>query len=135
MPIHLSQAEWGAVLIGLSLAGYFLGRLPTISAIMVFLGIVFIGLNGWIITHLAMALGLISRLLGPFIASALGVGIGGVAAAVIAVIAFITLHDWMPKHSAKKRTYHLSWILAVIVVAFLIPVATLIHGIGTGVGV
>ena len=132
--IHLSQAEWGAVFIGISLAGYFLGRLPTISAILVFLGICFIGLNGWIITHLAMLLGLAARVLGPFLAGAIGVGAGGVAAAIIAVIAFIVLHDWMPKHSAQKRTYHLSWVLAVIVVAFLVPVATLIHGIGTGVG-
>lgn len=135
MSIHLSQPEWGAILVGLSIACYLLGRLPTVSSIMVFLGIVLIGLNGWLITHLAALLGIVARVVGPFVAGLLGVGAGAVAAAAVAVIYFVMLHDWHPKHSAKKRTYHLSWVAAIIAVAFLVPVATLIHGIASGTGV
>ena len=129
MSISLTQQEWGLVIVSLSVTCYLLGKFRTISSIGLFTGIIWIGLNGWIISHLAALFGLIAAKAGPFVAGLLGVSVAGVFAAAVAVIAFKVGHDWMPRNSAKKSTFVLSGVLAIIVLAFITPVAALVQGV------
>jgi hypothetical protein len=129
MSINLTQQEWGLVLVALSFAAYFTGKFKTLGSIGLFLGICWIGLNGWIITHLAGLFALASAKLGPFIAGVIGVSVAGVLAAAVAVLFYFVLHDWMPKNAAKRRTFWLSGVAAIVVVVFLTPVAALVQGV------
>lgn len=129
MSVTLNQQEWGLVIVALSVTCYLLGKFKTLSSIGLFIGIIWIGLNGWIISHLAMLFGLIAAKAGPFVAGLLGVSVAGVFAAAVAVIAFKVLHDWAPKNPAKKSTFMLSGVLAIIVLAFITPVAALVQGV------
>jgi hypothetical protein len=115
----------GPVLIALSVTCYLLGKFRTLSAVAVFAGILLTGLNGWIISHLAALFGWVASWAGPWIATATGWTTAGVGAALFAVIAFLVLHDWAPRNSAKKRTYWLSIALAIIIVAGAAPIAAL----------
>jgi MFS family permease len=115
----------GPVLIGLSIAMYFTGKFATIRSIMVFAGILLVGLTGWLITHLAMLFSWISGWAGPWIATLTGWGTAAVGATLFAVLAYFVFHDWAPRNQAKKRTYWLSIALAIIIVAGAAPIAAL----------
>jgi len=121
----MTPQEIGAVLIALSLCAYFTGKFRTISAVAVFAGIILTGLTGWIVTHTAMLLGWVSSWAGPWIASATGWTAATVGAVFFAVVAYFVIHDWAPRNSAKKRTYWLSALLALIIVAGAAPIVAL----------
>jgi uncharacterized BrkB/YihY/UPF0761 family membrane protein len=117
--------EIGAILAALSITAYFLGVFRTLSSIGIFLAILMIGINGWLISHLAAVFGFIAARLGPFVAAATGVSIAFVGAALVCVIGFILIHGWLPKNAAKKKHFWLAAVFAVIVVAGATPFAAL----------
>jgi MFS family permease len=129
MSIHLSQQEWGLVLVALAFAAYFTGKFKTLASVGLFIGILWIGLNGWIISHLAALFGLIAAKAGPVVAGIIGVSVAGVFAAAVAVLFYFVLHDWAPKNPAKRRTFWLSGVAAIITLVFLTPVVSLVQGV------
>jgi hypothetical protein len=132
----MNQAEIGAIVIALSLTSYFLGKFRTLSAVGIFAGIILTGLNGWLIGKTAAVLGWIESWAGPFVATVTGIGIAAIGAVIVCVVGFIVIHDWMPRNAAKKRTFWLSALLAIFIVAGATPFAALNNlpaQIGTGV--
>ena len=85
----------GAIIAALSITFYLLGDFPTIRAIGIFVAILMIGINGWIISHVAALLG------------------------------YVALRGWLPRNKASKTTFWLSALLAVIIVAGATPFAAL----------
>ena len=108
----MSQTELGALLVALSVTAYFLGKLPTLRSVGVFVGIILVGLGGTlggIITHLT---GTLHSLVGTGTTWAFGVTSFAIFSGVLA---FIVFHDWLPRNSAKKRTFVLSALLAILI--------------------
>jgi hypothetical protein len=121
----MTRQDWGAVIIALSFTSYFLGWLRTASAVGVFAGIIMVGINGWLISKVAVLLGWIEGLAGPYVTKLAGVSLAGFGAAVVCVVGWIVLHDWMPRNAAKKRTFWLSALLAIFIVTAATPFAAL----------
>ena len=108
----MSQTVLGALLVALSFTSYFLGKFRTLSAVGVFIGIILVGLSGTIGA-------IIGRLL-TSVQSFAGTGtafVFGVAAPVIvsAVLVYVFIHDLMPRNSAKKRTFWIAAVLALLI--------------------
>jgi hypothetical protein len=121
----MSQQEIGAVLIALSFTAYLLGKFGTLRSIGVFCGILLVGINGWLISHVSALFAWISGLLGPVVANVFGIAIGTVAAAVVCVLIFLMVHDWLPRNAAKKRTFWVSALVAVLIASAATPFAAL----------
>jgi len=119
----LGQAGTGFVLVALSAAMYWRNRFATIRAVLVFLGILLMG--GGVATIAARFIGFLMGLLGATVGHWLGVGTEAVVGAIVVILAFVVFHDWAPKNSAKKSTYWMSAVLAVIIVAGLTPFGVL----------
>jgi hypothetical protein len=110
----MTHAEIGALmLLGFGLL-YFTNKLPTIRAILAFLGTILIGtdghLTGWLSTVVTWMANETSSLTGW----AIGVAVPG-ALALIAGYFFV--HDLLPKNSAGKRTGWAGILLAGLIVA------------------
>lgn len=121
----MNQTGTGLILIALSIAAYVLGRFATLRSIGIFAGILMLGFSGAVLHFTARLIAYGGALLGVLGEWAFGVGGGVVVAAIVAVMGFIVLHDWSPKNAAKKRTFFVSAILAVMVVAAGTPFAVL----------
>jgi hypothetical protein len=115
----------GAILIGVSIAMYLTGKFRTLSAVMVFAGILLTGFNGWIVTHVAGLLTWVNSWAGAWLASVTGWSLATVGAVIVCMIIYKVLHDWSPRNSAKKSTYVLSALLAILIVAGATPFAAL----------
>lgn len=115
----------GAIIAALSITFYLLGDFPTIRAIGIFVAILMIGINGWIISHVAALLAWIQGWAGPFVASITGISIAGIGAALVVVVGYVALRGWLPRNKASKTTFWLSALLAVIIVAGATPFAAL----------
>ena len=132
----MTQAEIGLIIVAVSITFYLLGKLKTWSSIGLFIGILMIGINGWIISHVAAALAFVSNLTTPFIAGALGVTAGAIGAAAVVVVLVVMIHDWLPRNAAKKRTFWLSGIAAILIASAATPFAALNSlpaTVGTGI--
>jgi hypothetical protein len=112
--MSLTPTELGALLIALSITAYALGRLPKARAVAIFLGVVLLGLSGHLVSIAAKGITILQSLGGTATAWAFGAAVPGL---LVAVGGFILIHDVMPKHSAKRRTFWLALALGVIVAA------------------
>jgi hypothetical protein len=121
----MNQAEIGAIIGALSITFYLLGKFRTLTSIGIFISILLIGINGWIISHVAKLFAWVAGLVGPSLVTFTGVTIGGIAAALVCVVLAIMIHDWMPKNAAKKRTFWLSAAAAVLIASAATPFAAL----------
>jgi hypothetical protein len=121
----MTTAEIGFILAALSVTAYALGKFRTASSVGIFVGILLIGLSGWVITHVAGILAAVTRAVGPVIGGFFGVSAAVLLAAASCVLIFIVLHGWLQKGKAKKHTFWLSALLAILIVAGATPFAAL----------
>jgi uncharacterized BrkB/YihY/UPF0761 family membrane protein len=121
----LDTAEWGAILIAVSVTAYLLGKLPTLRSIGIFLGVVLVGVNGHVIAFASRVAEILGRLTSVVLVWGLGITAGIAGVVIIAVLGFIMIHDWLPRNAAKKRTFWISLAMGLVVAAGATGVAAL----------
>ena len=114
--MNLTPSEWGVVMIVISVVLYWpLGKLPKIRALLVLAGLILAGAtNGRLISLAAHITGLLGHVFNTLTTIAFGAAIPGLA---VLVAGILLLHDLMPKHAAKGRTYWLAWAVGIAIAA------------------
>lgn len=125
----LGPTGLGILLIVASFVLYIVGWLPTIRAVMVFLGILLLGIKGHILAWLGIAMAWLAHAFNTATAWGLGAVVPGLLAVVLIIL---VIYDWHPKNRASRKTYWLSAALAVLIVAGSSSVPALAH-LQTGV--
>ena len=111
--MHLTTSELGLLFLLLFGVFHFLGILPTVRAVLVFLGVVIVGTTGFIGRMLADVGTWAQNAFGSITGWAFGVPL---AAGLFIVLAIVFIFDVHPKNKAKKRTGWIGIALGILVV-------------------
>jgi hypothetical protein len=125
----LTVPELGGILIVLAGVLFFLGRLPTITALFAFFGLVIIGTAGWLGRALSATAGWVSHLFNTATANIIG---GGLTAALTIALIVLFVHDVHPKNQAGHRTLWFGVALAAVIVAGVSGIPSL-SGVRSGI--
>lgn len=106
----LSPSVWGLVLLAVFGTLYFLRFLPTVTAVLGFIGVVLLGTTGWIGGLLTGITNWVVGLVGHAVGTAAGIGI-------FVILAIVFGHDLHKDHQTKQRTAWAGIALGALVVA------------------
>jgi hypothetical protein len=111
----MSPTAIGVALLGVFGVLYFLGRMPTVTALSGFFGVVLTGTTGWLGRTLAdVATWVQVHVVGRLTADIAGSSLAFLATLIIGVI---FVHDLHPRHTTGRRTAWLGIALGAIIVA------------------
>jgi len=112
----MTPVEWGVILIVAAITLFVVGWLPTIRSIMIFIGILAVGLGGHLTHLLASVMVWVSGIFGVLLGWAFGVAVSvGFVALMVALGIFIA-HEWHPKEKAGRAATFASAALALLLV-------------------
>jgi len=116
MVLGLTTGQWGAVLTAGSLVLLWMGIFKRLRAVMVFVGICLLG-TGWLLRLAEDVVRAASNIFGSLFGKVFGVGVPG----ILGLLAIgVLIYDLYPRGGgASKRTYWVSALVAVILVAGL----------------
>jgi hypothetical protein len=112
----MSPVDWGVILIVAAITLFIVGWLPTVRSIMIFVGILAVGLGGHLTHLLASAMVFISGLFGIILAWAFGVTVTIGFAAVLVALGIFIAHQWHPKNKAGRGATFAAAALALLIV-------------------
>jgi quinol-cytochrome oxidoreductase complex cytochrome b subunit len=108
----MSPLETGVLLVVGAVTLYVVGWLPTVRAIMVFLGILLVGTAGHLLGWLAYVVKALAGVTSVATAWAFGIAL---PAAALLVLLILAVYDMHPRNKASRRTFWVAAALALII--------------------
>ena len=111
----MNPVEWGVIMIVAAITLFVVGWLPTIRSILIFTGILAVGLGGHLTVLLSKAMVAIGALFGVFLGWAFGVAVTTGFAALLVALGIFIAHQWHPKNKAGRAATFASAALALLI--------------------
>ena len=121
----MSQATWGLVFIALAVTAHALNKFRKLAPVAIMVGIAMVGTSGRVLALAGRALGFAVSVLGGLASQVLGYTVASLFAVAVCVLLFVLVHDLMPKHAAKRRTFYIAAVMGLLVAGAATPFAAL----------